>query len=79
FAEEKLTMELESLFQEGTGWENVISQIADTRKEQAASLLAFLQVCKPLSGFDSPDIDLNPKIVFPALSFVCFHAQKVDW
>ncbi|KQF98666.1 DEAD/DEAH box helicase, partial [Acinetobacter baumannii] len=79
FAEEKLTMELESLFQEGTGWENVISQIADTRKEQAASLLAFLQECKPLSGFDSPDIDLNPKIVFPALSFVCFHAQKVDW
>lgn len=79
FAEEKLTIELENLFQEGIGWENVISQVADTRKEQAASLLAFLQECKPLSGFDSPDIDLNPKIVFPALSFVCFHAQKVDW
>lgn len=79
FAEEKLTIELENLFQEGTGWENVISQVADSRKEQAATLLEFLQECKPLSGFDSPDIKLNPKIVFPALSFVCFRTEKVNW
>lgn len=79
FAEEKLTIELENLFQEGTGWENVISQVADARKEQAATLLEFLQECKPLSGFDSPDIKLNPKIVFPALSFVCFRSEKVNW
>lgn len=79
FAEEKLTIELENLFQEGTGWENVISQVADARKEQAATLLEFLQECKPLSGFDSPDIKLNPKIVFPALSFVCYRSEKVNW
>lgn len=78
-AEEKMSIELENVFQEGAGWEDVISEIADAKKEKAASLLAFLQGCKPYAGFDSPDVDLNPKLVHPALSCVCFNAEKVDW
>ncbi|MEN8422259.1 DEAD/DEAH box helicase family protein [Acinetobacter junii] len=79
YAEENMSLELENLFQEGTGWEHVISQIADARKAQAESLLSFLQGCQPYASFDSPDITLNPKLVYPALSCVCFHADKVDW
>lgn len=79
FAEEKMSIELENLFQEGAGWEEVISEIADAKKADAESLLAFLQGCQPYSGFDSPDIELNPKLVYPALSCVCFRAKKADW
>ncbi|MBN2777231.1 MAG: DEAD/DEAH box helicase family protein [Bacteroidales bacterium] len=78
-ADEDMSTELENLFQEGTGWEKLISDIADAKKLEAESLLAFLQGCKPYSGFDSPDIDLNPKLVYPALSFVCFRTNSVDW
>ncbi|MGV0967879.1 DEAD/DEAH box helicase [Empedobacter falsenii] len=79
FAEEYLSLELENLLQEGSGWENVISEIADARKENAESLLTFLQGCQPFSGFDSPNIELNPKLVFPALSFVCYKSDNVKW
>ncbi|CAD5248371.1 MULTISPECIES: DEAD/DEAH box helicase [Halomonadaceae] len=79
YAEEKISIELENLFQEGSGWEEVISEIADAKKEEAETLLSFLQGCKPYSGFDSPEIELNPKLVYPALSCVCFHSDKVDW
>src|SRR5690606_14591463 len=79
FAEETLSYELENLLQEGSGWENVISEIADARKADAESLLTFLQGCQPFSGFDSPDIELNPKLVFPALSCVCYKAENVEW
>lgn len=78
-ADEDMSIELENLFQEGVGWERIISEIADEKKREAESLLAFLQGCKPYSGFDSPDIDLNPKVVYPALSCVCFHTNDVDW
>ena len=78
-ADEDLSIELENLFQEGAGWEKLISDIADAKKVEAESLLAFLQGCKPYTGFDSPDIDLNPKLVYPALSFVCYQTPKVDW
>ncbi|WP_337152878.1 DEAD/DEAH box helicase [Morganella morganii] len=79
YADEKMSIELENLFQEGSGWEEVISEIADARKNEAETLLSFLQGCKPFSGFDSPDIDLNPKLVYPALSTVCFKCKKVEW
>lgn len=79
FAEENLSVELENLLQEGSGWEDVISEIADARKADAESLLSFLQGCKPYSGFDSPDTELNPKLVYPALSCVCYKAEEVDW
>lgn len=79
FAEEKMSIELENLFQEGSGWEDVISEIADAKKAEAESLLAFLQGCKPLSSFDSPDMELNPKLVYPALSTVCYNCKKVEW
>lgn len=79
FAEEKLSVELENLLQEGSGWEEVISEIADARKADAESLLTFLQGCKPFSGFDSPDMELNPKLVYPALSCMCFSATEVNW
>ncbi|WP_047414685.1 DEAD/DEAH box helicase [Cellulophaga sp. Hel_I_12] len=79
YADEKISVELENLFQEGTGWEKVISEIADAKKEEAESLLNFLQGCKPLSGFDSHDVQLNPKLVFPALSCVCYKCEKVEW
>lgn len=79
FADEKISIELEDLFQEGAGWEKVISEIADAKKADAESLLAFLQGCEPYSGFDAPDIDLHPKLVYPALSCVCFSAKRVDW
>ncbi len=79
YAEEKMSEELEDLFQEGSGWEHVIKEIADAKKAEAESLLSFLQGCKPYSGFDSPDITLNPKLVYPALSFVCYKCIRVDW
>lgn len=79
YAEENMSVELENLFQEGSGWEEVISEIADAKKTEAESLLSFLQGCKPYSGFDSPEIELNPKLVYPALSCVCFYASNVDW
>lgn len=79
FAEENLSVELENLLQEGSGCEDVISEIADARKAHAESLLSFLQGCKPYSGFDSPDTELNPKLVYPALSCVCYKAEEVDW
>ncbi|WP_220495483.1 DEAD/DEAH box helicase [Oceanospirillum sediminis] len=79
YAEEKMSLELENLFQEGSGWEEVISEIADAKKSEAESLLTFLQGCKPYSGFDSPDIDLNPKLVYPALSCVCYSSDTVNW
>ncbi|MCP4118641.1 MAG: DEAD/DEAH box helicase family protein [Desulfobacteraceae bacterium] len=79
YAEEKISVELENLFQEGSGWEHVIKEIADAKKAEAESLLSFLQGCKPYSGFDSPNITLNPKLVYPALSCVCYKSSKVDW
>lgn len=79
YAEETISIELENLFQEGSGWENVISEIADARKQEAESLLSFLQGCKPFTGFDSPDVELNPKLVYPALSCVCFKTTNVNW
>ena len=79
YAEEHMSEELENLFQDGTGWESVISEIADAKKAQAESLLSFLQGCRPYSGFDSADIQLNPKLVYPALSCLCFNADKVGW
>jgi superfamily II DNA or RNA helicase len=79
YADENISLELENLFQDGSGWEKVISEIADAKKQQAESLLTFLQSCEPYSGFDSPDIELNPKLVYPALSCVCFKSEKVDW
>ncbi|WP_228099173.1 DEAD/DEAH box helicase [Pedobacter sp. MC2016-24] len=79
FADENLTIDLENLLQEGSGWEFVISQIADAKKADAESLLTFLQGCKPFSGFDSANLELNPKLVYPALSCVCFSCEKVEW
>ncbi len=79
FADENLSVDLENLLQEGSGWEYVISEIADAKKSDAESLLTFLQSCQPFSGFDSPDIELNPKLVYPALSCVCFRAAKAEW
>jgi len=79
YAEEQISVELENLFQEGSGWEKVISEIADAKKAEAESLLTFLQGCKPYTGFDSPDVQLNPKLVYPALSCVCYRCSKVDW
>tara|TARA_R100000027_G_scaffold67737_1_gene68322 strand:- start:241 stop:2229 length:1989 start_codon:yes stop_codon:yes gene_type:complete len=79
YAEEQISLELEDLFQEGSGWEHVIKEIADAKKNEAESLLAFLQGCQPYSGFDSPDIELNPKLVYPALSCVCYQCSNVDW
>ena len=79
YAEENMSVELENLFQEGSGWEHVIKEIADAKKAEAESLLTFLQGCKPYSGFDSPDITLNPKLVYPALSCVCYKCSKVNW
>lgn len=79
YAEEEIPIELEDLFQEGSGWEHVIKEIADAKKNEAESLLAFLQGCQPFSGFDSPDIELNPKLVYPALSCVCYRCSNVDW
>lgn len=79
FADESLSIELENLLQEGSGWEYVISEIADAKKADAESLLTFLQGCQPYSGFDSPNVELNPKLVYPALSCVCFRCDKVEW
>ncbi|MES2206778.1 MAG: DEAD/DEAH box helicase family protein [Pseudomonadota bacterium] len=79
YAEEQMSIELENLFQEGSGWEHVIKEVADAKKAEAESLLSFLQGCKPYSGFDNPDIKLNPKLVYPSLSCVCYKCEKVEW
>lgn len=79
YADENISLELENLFQDGSGWEKIISEIADAKKQQAESLLTFLQGCEPYSGFDSPNIELNPKLVYPALSCICFKAAKANW
>lgn len=79
YAEQKMSVELENLLQEGSGWETVISEIADAKKQEAESLLSFLQDCKPYAGYDSPNVELNPKLVYPALSCVCFKCKKVEW
>lgn len=79
YSDETISSELEELLQEGSGWELVIKEIADEKKQNAETLLDFLQGCQPLSGFDDPDVTLNPKLVFPALSFVCFNCESVDW
>lgn len=78
-ADERMSTEVEALFQDGVGWEKVISQVADAKKEEAKTLLSFLQGCVPFSGFDAPDIELNPKLVYPALSCICFRADKCNW
>ena len=41
FADEKMSTELEDLFQDGVGWEDVIIGVADAKKAEAESLLAF--------------------------------------
>jgi superfamily II DNA or RNA helicase len=79
FADENISLDLENLLQEGYGWENVISEVADAKKREAESLLAFLQGCEPYASFDSPDIELHPKLVYPALSCVCYKCDEVDW
>jgi len=79
YADENISIELENLFHDGSGWEKIISQIADAKKKQAETLLSFLQGCEPFTGYDSPDIELNPKLVYPALSCVCFKCEKVNW
>lgn len=79
YADEKMSTELENLFQEGCGWEDVVSEIADRKKQEAESLLTFLQNCRPFSSFDSPDTNLNPKLVYPALSCVVYQCNEVDW
>jgi len=79
YADDTLSLEMENLLQEGDGWEHVISEIADAKKLEAETLLTFLQGCKPYSGFDSPNIELNPKTVYPALSCVCFRTEKPEW
>lgn len=79
YAEENISSEMEELLQEGTGWEKVISHIADTKKEEAESIITFLNGCQPYADFDPYDIMLNPKLVYPSLSCTCFRAKSVDW
>ena len=46
YAEENISTELENLFQEGSGWEEVISEIAD---EKRLRLNLYCLSCKPVS------------------------------
>ncbi|MCB1100159.1 MAG: DEAD/DEAH box helicase family protein [Verrucomicrobiae bacterium] len=70
---------LERLYADGTGWDDVIAEVAEQKQHESIRLLDFLDGCRPMTGFDDPDQELNPKIIRPALGCVIYKASKVDW
>lgn len=80
FAEVEIPRELEKLYAEGSGWSKVISEVAQSKQEEAIEFIEFLAGCEPYKTFDDPDQSMSPRLVNPALSCVIYRCEKgVDW
>jgi len=80
FAEAEIPRELEKLYAEGSGWSKVISEVAQSKQQEAIEFIEFLAGCKPYKTFDDPDQTISPRLVNPALSCVVYHCKGgVDW
>ncbi|WP_309383968.1 DEAD/DEAH box helicase [Cerasicoccus frondis] len=79
FAEEDIPQELEKLYAEGSGWDKVIAEVAQSKQEEAIEFIEFLSKCLPFKSFDNPDQQISPRLVNPALSCVVYRCSGVDW
>lgn len=80
FAEVEIPRELEKLYAEGSGWSKVISEVAQSKQEEAIEFIEFLAGCEPYKTFDDPDQTISPRLVNPALSCVVYRCEYgVDW
>jgi superfamily II DNA or RNA helicase len=80
FAEAEIPRELEKLYADGSGWSKVISEVAQSKQQEAIEFIEFLADCEPYKTFDDPDQSISPRLVNPALSCVVYRcASGVDW
>lgn len=80
FAEAEVPRELERLYAEGSGWSKVISEVAQSKQQEAIEFIDFLAGCEPYKTFDDPDQTISPRLVNPALSCVVYRCESgVDW
>jgi len=79
FAESAIPKELEMLYAEGSGWDKVIAEVAQSKQEEAVEFIEFLRNCQPFKTFDEPESLISPRLVNPALSCVVYRCQGVDW
>lgn len=80
FAEAEIPQELEKLYAEGSGWDKVIAEVAQSKQQEAIEFIEFLSNCLPYKSFDDPDQTISPRLVNPALSCVAYRcASGVDW
>lgn len=80
FAEAEIPRELEKLYAEGSGWSKVISEVAQSKQQEAVEFIEFLAGCEPFKTFDDPDQMISPRLVNPALSCVVYRCKSgVDW
>lgn len=80
FAETDIPRELEKLYAEGSGWGEVISEVAQSKQEEAIEFIEFLSNCQPYRSFDEPEQSRSPRLVNPALSCVVYRCSAgVDW
>lgn len=80
FAEADIPRELEKLYAEGSGWGEVISEVAQSKQEEAIEFIEFLSHCQPYRSFDEPEQSRSPRLVNPALSCVVYRCSAgVDW
>lgn len=80
FAEAEIPRELEKLYAEGSGWSKVISEVAQSKQQEAIEFIEFLAGCEPYKTFDEPDQIISPRLVNPAMSCVVYRCKSgVDW
>lgn len=80
FAENEIPRELERLYADSSGWSKVISEVAQSKQEEAIEFIEFLAGCVPYKTFDDPDQSISPRLVNPALSCVVYRcASGCDW
>lgn len=80
FAETEIPRELEKLYAEGSGWNKVISEVVQSKQQEATKFIEFLASCEPYKTFDDPDQSISPRLVNPAFSCVVYRCSSgVDW
>ncbi|MEN8715266.1 MAG: DEAD/DEAH box helicase family protein [Verrucomicrobiales bacterium] len=80
YAEANIPRELEKLYAEGSGWSEVISEVAQSKQQEAIEFIEFLSHCQPYRSFDEPEQIHSPRLVNPALSCVVYRCSgSVDW
>jgi len=58
----------------------VISEVAQSKQQEAIEFIEFLSGCEPYKTFDEPDQRYSPRLVNPALSCVVYLCPSgVDW